>query len=188
MRGRDDDVGLVDREALRGSDGGRVRQAHVVRDVVGGQGDPSTVAEMLDVEGSAALVDRDHLPAVVVVDPLVGAVGEPPVVASGFDVIADADRLRPDVGVHANAARLDFPGDDACGTCLGGESVGGGVIVGEHDRVASGLVCGPPAGETVTLCLRLRAAVEAAVSREAPRGRHGLRGGAGRGRGLPSGG
>src|SRR5439155_12905981 len=38
--------------------------------------------------------------------------------------------------------------------------------VGEHDRVASGLVGSPPAGEAVTLCLTLRAAVDATVERE----------------------
>ena len=62
--------------------------------------------------------------------------------------------------------RLDFAGDDACRACVGGELVRGGVIVGEHDRVTAGLVGGPPAGETVTLCLRLRAAVDTAVPRE----------------------
>ena len=59
--GRDDDVGLVDGEALGGGDGGRVRQADVVRDVVGGQGDAGAVAEVLDLERPAALVDGDAL-------------------------------------------------------------------------------------------------------------------------------
>ena len=100
----------------------------------------------------------------MVVDPLVGAVGESSVVAAGLDVVTDADRLRPGLGVHANAARMDFPGDDVGRACLVGESVGGGVIVGEHHRLTVGLVCGPPAGETVTVCLSLRAAVNPAVS------------------------
>ena len=42
----------------------------------------------------------------------------------------------------------------------------GGVVVGEHDRVVSVVVSGPPAGETVTLCLRVRATVDAAVAGE----------------------
>ena len=166
-RGRDHHVGLVDGESFRGGDGGRVRQAHVVGDVVGGQGDARTAAEMLDVEGSAALVDGTDSPAVVVVDPLVGAVCETPVVASGLDVITDADGLGPDVGADADATCPNFPGDDTrTGACLGGELVCGGVIVGEHDRVASGVVRGPPAGETVTVCLRLRTAVDTVVPSE----------------------
>ena len=120
--GGDDDVGLVDGEALGGGDGGGVRQAHVVGDVVGGQGDAGTVAEVFDVEGATAFVDGVDLPAVVVVDPLVGPVGEAPVVASSFDVVTDADRLRADVGVYSEAGRLDFAGDDACRACVGGES------------------------------------------------------------------
>ena len=58
------------------------------------------------------------------------------------------------------------PATTRAARALGGELVRGGVIVGEHDRVTAGVVGGPPAGETVTVCLRLRAAVDAAVPRE----------------------
>ena len=83
-------------------------------DVVSGQGGADAVALVFDLERSTALVDGVDLPAVVVVDPVVGPVGEAPVVASSFDVVADADRLRTDVGVHAEAGRLDFAGNDTC--------------------------------------------------------------------------
>ena len=101
--GRDDDVGLVDGQSLRSADSGRVGKSDVVGDVVGGEGDPSAVAEVCELEGPAALVDVDHVPAIVVVDPLAGTVGKAAVVASGFDVITDADGLVLDIGVDSGS-------------------------------------------------------------------------------------
>ena len=164
--GRDDDVGLVDGQSLRSADSGRVGKSDVVGDVVGGEGDPSAVAEVCELEGPAALVDVDHVPAIVVVDPLAGTVGKAAVVASGFDVITDADGLVLDIGVDADPVRLYFTSHNACGPCLRGKLVRGGVVVGEHDCVVSCVVSGPPAGETVTLCLRVRATMDAAMAGE----------------------
>ena len=111
--GRDDDVGLVDGEALRSGDSGSVGKSDVLGDVVGGEGDPGAVAEVFRPRGSrGAGRRRRDVPAIVVVDPLVGTVGKAAVVASGFDVITDADGLVLDVGVDADPVRLDFASDN----------------------------------------------------------------------------
>src|SRR5439155_18625645 len=94
-------------------------------------------------------------------------VGEAPVVLSGFDKVAHSDGLGAGLGADSEAAGLDLASDDARGMRPVGELGGGGVVLGQHDRVAARLMGSPPTLEALPARARVAAAMDPAVLTEA---------------------
>ena len=103
----DQQMGVVDGEALGAVDGAGVVQLDMRRDVVGRQGDPAAVAAVRDGQG-AVVVDGQDEPAVAVLHPVPAAVDrEAAFVAAGRDPVPD-----PGGGAvpQRNPVDVDLPG------------------------------------------------------------------------------